>query len=230
MPRLVLISDTHGLHDGFASRHGGLPDGDVLVHAGDFTKRGRLDEVRAFADWVAGTGFAHTIVVAGNHDFLFQKQPELARELLEAVPGLVYLEHETAEVAGLRIFGSPWQPWFCDWAFNLPRGEQLARRWRQVPSDLDLFVTHSPPFGVLDLCDHGERVGCEALRDELPRIAPKLHAFGHIHEARGVVERDGRVSVNACSCNLAYELVHAPIVVDVDATRVAIATSEAGGR
>lgn len=213
--RLVLISDTHGLHDGFADLPGGLPEGDVLVHAGDFTKRGRIEEVRAFADWMASTGFPHSVVVAGNHDFLFQKQPELAREILSAVPGLVYLEHDEAEVAGLRVFGSPWQPEFCNWAFNLERGEPLARRWRQVPSGVDVLVTHSPPFGVLDRCDHGERVGCEALRDELPRIAPRLHVFGHIHEARGVVEREGRMTVNACSCDLAYRLVHEPVVVEL---------------
>ncbi|MEZ5980560.1 MAG: metallophosphatase domain-containing protein [Planctomycetota bacterium] len=207
--RLVLLSDTHGLHDRLR-----VPDGDVLVHAGDFTKRGREAEVAAFGAWLGEQPHAHKVVVAGNHDFLFEREPARARELLE---GAIYLEHELAVLGDLRLFGSPWQPWFFDWAFNLRRGPELAAKWREVPSGVDVLVTHTPPMGVLDRTARGEQVGCADLAAELPRIAPKVHVFGHIHEARGTVATATGIAVNACNCNLRYEAVHAPIVVDITA-------------
>jgi Icc-related predicted phosphoesterase len=206
--RLVCLSDTHGRHAELV-----VPAGDVLVHAGDFTSRGREREVADFGEWLAAQPHAHKIVVAGNHDFLFEREPLRARELLGQ--GVRYLQDSGADVAGLTFWGSPWQPWFHDWAFNLQRGAPLAEVWARVPSGVDVLVTHSPPMGVLDRTAHGQRVGCEALRDALPRIAPRLHVFGHIHEAYGI--RPGPpLSVNACNCDLSYQAVQAPVVVEWD--------------
>lgn len=204
-PRLVCLSDTHGLHAELA-----VPEGDVLVHAGDFTARGREREVVDFGQWLATLPHAHKVVVAGNHDFLFEREPERARELLGDV---VYLQDSGAELAGLSFWGSPWQPWFHDWAFNLQRGPELAAVWARVPAGVDVLITHSPPMGVLDRTAWGRRVGCEALRAALPRIAPKLHVFGHIHEAHGVAEGPP-LSINACNCDLAYRAANAPVAVE----------------
>lgn len=205
--RLVLLSDTHGRHAELD-----VPAGDVLVHAGDFTSRGREREVADFGAWLAAQPHPHKVVVAGNHDFLFEREPQRARELLGDV---VYLQDAGAELAGLSFWGSPWQPWFHDWAFNLERGAPLAAVWSRVPAGVDVLVTHSPPMGVLDRTARGQRVGCEALREALPRISPKLHVFGHIHEAYGV--RAGPpLSVNACNCDLSYEAVQAPVVIEWD--------------
>jgi Icc-related predicted phosphoesterase len=212
--RIVCLSDTHSRHANMA-----VPDGDVLVHAGDFTKRGTLPEVAAFDAWLASLPHRHKIVVAGNHDFLFERQPSLARATLRSA---LYLEHEAAEVAGLRVFGSPWQPWFHDWAFNLRRGEALRAKWAEVPADLDLLITHSPPYGVLDRVWDGERVGCEDLRTALARIRPRLHVFGHIHEAYGSIELDafpGTRFVNAANCDLSYRVTQPAIVVDLEPRR-----------
>lgn len=215
--RIVCISDTHGLHDELL-----VPEGDILVHAGDFSQRGTVPQVSAFAAWLAAQPHAVKIVVAGNHDFLFQEQPSLAREILGDV---VYLEHEAAEVQGLRIFGSPWQPWFRDWAWNLPRGEELARKWRQVPAGLDLFVTHTPPHGTLDTTRHDLIVGCEALAEELPRIAPRLHVFGHIHEARGVATTPSGLVVNASNCDVRNRLVFGATVIELDDAGARVVTA-----
>ena len=205
--RLVLLSDTHGRHDDLD-----VPDGDILVHAGDFTKSGTEREVASFGAFLKRMPHAAKCIVAGNHDFLFERQPERAREYLGDVH---YLFDSGASVHGLEVWGSPWQPWFHDWAFNLPRGPKLAERWAMVPSGLDLLITHSPPAGVLDRTFRGERVGCEDLSAALERIAPKLHVFGHIHEDRGAhIGPDGRLSLNACNLNLRYQPVHAPMVVD----------------
>lgn len=207
--RLVCLSDTHGRTAGLA-----VPEGDVLLHAGDLTERGRPQEVEAAARWLAGLPHRWKVVVAGNHDRLFQDDPARARGLLAGVPGLVYLQDEQAVVAGLRIFGSPWQPWFLDWAFNLPRdGAELEAVWARVPADLDVLLTHSPAHGLLDRCQDGRRVGCERLRAHLPRLRPRLHVCGHIHEAHGEVHADGTHHVNASICDVRYRPRQAPRVV-----------------
>lgn len=205
-PRLVCLSDTHGRHAELD-----VPEGDVLVHAGDFTARGREREVADFGAWLAAQPHAHKVVVAGNHDFLFEREPVRARELLGQE--ILYLQDSGAKLAGLTFWGSPWQPWFHDWAFNLQRGAALAEIWARAPAGVDVLVTHSPPMGVLDRTSRGERVGCEDLRDALTRIRPALHVFGHIHEAYG--SKPGPpLSINACNCDLAYRATNAPVVVE----------------
>jgi predicted phosphodiesterase len=210
--RIVCLSDTHG-------RHGKIPvpEGDVLLHAGDFTRRGGAAEVEAFGAFLAGLPHRHKVVIAGNHDFLFQRDPERARALLA---GATYLEDSGVAIDDVHFWGSPWQPWFHDWAFNLPRGKALAEKWALVPAGVDVLVTHGPPHGVLDATCDGSRVGCEELALALLRIRPRLHVFGHIHEAYGLVRRGDTLSVNACSCDLSYRPVHPPLVVDVGAGEV----------
>ncbi len=205
--RLVLISDTH-------RRHGQLtvPAGDVLVHAGDFSSGGRPQEIADFDAWLATQPHACKVVVAGNHDFLFERDPAAARALLGHA---TYLEDSGATIGGLRFWGSPWQPRFFDWAFNLDRGAPLAAKWALIPDGVDVLVTHGPPHAILDRTLRGEPVGCEELAKALPRIRPRLHVFGHIHEAHGTLEREGTVFVNASSCDVRERPVHAPIVVDL---------------
>lgn len=219
--RIVCLSDTHGLHDRLV-----VPDGDVLLHAGDFTRRGTVREVEAFAGFLERMPHREKVVVAGNHDFLFEREPERARELLGAV---TYLEDSGALVAGLRVWGSPWQPWFHDWAFNLPRGKALAEKWALVPEGVDVLVTHGPPFGLMDRVFDGRRVGCEELARELERIRPRLHLFGHIHEAYGAFMGDGVLSVNACSCDLDYRAVNPPVVVEREGERWRLVEPEKAG-
>ena len=59
----------------------------------------------------------------------------------------------------MQVWGSPWQPEFCGWAFNLRRGEACAAKWRLIPTATDVLVTHGPPLGHGDLCHGGKRVG-----------------------------------------------------------------------
>lgn len=206
--RLVCLSDTHNVHAELD-----VPDGDVLLHAGDFTGRGTEREVAAFGEFLAELPHPEKVIVAGNHDFLFESDGARARELLGDV---TYLQDAGATVCGLRVWGSPWQPWFHDWAFNLPRGAAIAEKWRLVPAALDVLVTHGPPAGILDQTYRGPRVGCEALREALTRIRPRLHLFGHIHEDYGTVRGDETLSVNACNCDLRYRPVNPAVVIDWD--------------
>ncbi len=206
--RLVCLSDTHNFLDQLD-----VPDGDVLLHAGDFTGAGTVGEVEAFGCSLAELPHRDKVVVAGNHDFLFEREPERARELLGDV---TYLQDSGTRIGDLQVWGAPWQPWFHDWAFNLPRGASIAEKWELVPDSVDVLVTHGPPMGILDRCADGQRVGCEELEIARARIRPRLHLFGHIHEAYGTHEEDGILSVNGCNCDLRYRPVNPAIVIDWD--------------
>lgn len=122
--RIVAVSDTHGFHRKIA-----VPHGDILVHAGDFTVTGSLRDVSELNDFLGRLPHPTKIVIAGNHDWCFQKQPAEARARLT---NAVYLQDEAAEVGGLGFYGSPWQPWFYDWAFNLERGSEIRAKWELI--------------------------------------------------------------------------------------------------
>jgi predicted phosphohydrolase len=205
--RVVCLSDTHNRQGRFT-----VPDGDILVHAGDFSMMGRHDELVRVATWLAALPHRHKIVVAGNHDWMFQLDPPRARSLLA---GVTYLEDSAATVEGLRVWGSPWQPEFGDWAFNLPRGHPLAQKWALIPAGVDILVTHGPPLGIGDVTCSGDAVGCGDLKRELNRVRPRLHVFGHIHEGCGVTRADGTIYVNASVCDKDYRPVNPPVVVDL---------------
>lgn len=204
--RIVCLSDTHGRH-----RDLRVPDGDLLLHAGDLTRRGEKEEIQAVNAWLAGLPHPAKVVIAGNHDFAFERDPE-ARTWLTAA---TYLQDEEVTVGGLRIWGSPWQPRFFDWAFNADRGEELRRIWARIPQGIDVLLTHGPPLGVLDRTVHGEEVGCADLADAVRRVRPRLHVFGHIHEGAGRHDSGGVISVNAASLDVRYRPVNPPIVVDL---------------
>ena len=213
MPRIVAISDTHSRHQQF----GDLPAGDILIHAGDATVQGKFDEVVEFNRWLGTLPYKHKIFVAGNHDFLFEKAPDLARILMSNVH---YLQDSFVVIEGLKIYGSPWQPRFFDWAFNVDRGEKIRRKWEQIPDDTDVLITHGPPHGILDMVSDmwsgkAEAVGCEELLPIVQRIKPRAHIFGHIHAGYGQLTQGGIQYVNASNCNEQYKIANAPIVLDL---------------
>ncbi|HND88343.1 MAG TPA: metallophosphatase domain-containing protein, partial [Saprospiraceae bacterium] len=149
--RLVFISDTH-------SQHGSLqvPEGDVLLHCGDFSKRGELDEVGRFLEWFGAQPHLYKVLIAGNHDFLAEEQPDVFASLVPE--GVIYLNDSGCRIEGVHIWGSPIQPWFFDWAFNRRRGPDIRRHWDLIPEDTDILLTHGPPYGILD----------EVVRDRRP--------------------------------------------------------------
>lgn len=206
--RIALISDTHGQHDGLA-----LPDADLLIHAGDFSQRGRLPEVQDFMQWFGRQRHAHKVVIAGNHDFLADREPERFASLIP--DGVTYLNDSGVEIEGFKIWGSPIQPWFHDWAFNRQRGAEIKRHWDMIPDDTDILITHGPPYGILDKIETGGLVGCEELTQRVASIQPRLHVFGHIHEAHGQEQRGMTTYVNACNLNLRYLLVWDATLVDL---------------
>lgn len=204
--RVVCLSDTH--NEQFA-----VPDGDLLIHAGDATVHGTIEEVSAFNVWFSSLPHKHKIFVAGNHDWLFERNPTMARAMLDK--SIIYLLDCVAEIEGIRIYGSPWQPRFYDWAFNLNRGRELAEKWAAIPEGIDILITHGPPAGILDRTERGDHAGCEELAKRLAVVRPKVHIFGHIHEGYGVVVENGIRYVNASNCDENYNRVNPPIVFDI---------------
>ncbi|HEY9785873.1 MAG TPA: metallophosphatase domain-containing protein [Candidatus Obscuribacterales bacterium] len=207
--RIVIISDTHNKLSQIS-----IPEGDLLIHCGDFCGHGTIDEVARFSEQLAELPHRHKVVIAGNHDWPFERQNAAARAALENV---VYLEDSGVSIDGLKIYGSPWQPEFMNWAFNLPRqSRELEDKWRCIPDGTDILVTHGPPYRILDATRFGQHAGCELLRRRVEEIKPRVHCFGHIHEAYGQEKRDGTLFVNASVLNLWYRPQNKPVVVDLD--------------
>jgi 3',5'-cyclic AMP phosphodiesterase CpdA len=213
--RLVCLADTHLFHDeGFD-----VPDGDVLVHAGDLCRKGDLEELAEAARWLASLPHRRKVIIAGNHDWAFQREAVAARVLLRSrVPGVVYLEDEPAVVDGVRFWGSPWQPEFNGWAFNLPRGPELAKVWAKIPRNIDVLVTHGPPHGIGDRSgeDGDVRAGCADLRARVADVAPRLHLFGHIHQDGGFWNEGWTAFANVTT----WECARPPTVIDIDRATV----------
>jgi predicted phosphohydrolase len=182
--RIVAVADTHT----FESDLGEVPDGDVFVHAGDMVRAGTLDELEGVAAWISGLPHRYKVIVAGNHDWCFDRERAAAIALFAG--GITYLQDQEALIDGVRFWGSPWQPEFNDWAFNLPRGAALADKWALIPDNVDVLITHGPPAGFGDSSGVNGRQGCEDLTRAVRRSKPSLHMFGHIHEDGGVW-RDG---------------------------------------
>ena len=172
------LSDTHCQHRHIEDQK----DIDIVIHSGDFSNAKdpyiNEQEVRDFATWYKTLSAPVKILVAGNHDTSVEKK--LIDKEFFAGYNITYLEHESVEVLGLNIFGSPYTPRFHDWAFNVNRGK-LWNYWEVIPDNTDILVTHGPPKGILDN-DLDKQLGDSALYMTLPRLTNlKIHQFGHIH-------------------------------------------------
>jgi predicted phosphodiesterase len=208
--RVAAIADLHG-------RLPALPACDLLVVAGDLCPHGAPEEQAAWLDgplrgWLEAAPADAIVACAGNHDFVFQRAPELVPDDLP----WTYLQDAAGEVGGLRAWGSPWTPWFFDWAFNAPRedGEAfLAERFAAAPAPTDLLVLHGPPAGYGDRTVTGADVGAAAAVDLIDRVRPRLVVFGHIHEGRGAWERGGARLLNAAAVDAEYRLRRDPAAV-----------------
>jgi Icc-related predicted phosphoesterase len=219
--KITLAADLHMLFDQMNWGSGTK----ILVVAGDLTSYGYTDELKPFARWVENGPFEKVVVIAGNHDTVFQRNREKAmRRISDRTSKVVYLEDSGAEIDGLKFYGTPWTIGLYKderWAFGLEES-QLQEKWRMIPRDVDVLVTHSPPFGILDQATSFNSAGLEnncgsqsLLREVVGRVMPKVHVFGHIHEARGTTAKDGVQFVNAAMVDRMYMPYGGPIVVSV---------------
>lgn len=205
-----------------ADQHGNLPSiepCDLLLIGGDICPvddhRDHVQEywlANDFRDWLDEIPAKHVVGVAGNHDWVFERRQD--RHFQNMLDGLrwTYLQDTSVTVEGLKIYGTPWQPSFCNWAFNLPEKE-LAAKWDLIPDDTDILVLHGPPYGYGDHATAGitGRTGSRSLTNAIKRVKPKLAICGHIHEDRGSWQVGDTYVANVSLVDLFYDLVHDPV-------------------
>jgi len=219
--KLVCLSDTHGAHDEVE-----LPEGDVLIHAGDFCEEGRLDEVEDFLEWLGARPHPHKLLVAGNHDGAFENQDSRETAGAWAREVATYLEDGSTTIGGRLFYGSPWILRDGEWAFMKPE-EQLGRIWEKIPVETDVLITHGPPRGIMDLFERrlvgkggreqfrSERIGSVSLREAIERIKPAVHVFGHNHFDYGMLRKNQTTFVNVSLPEGRTGIMHEPIVFEL---------------
>lgn len=226
MIRVTQFSDSHGKHDLIQSKYSGkndLPGGNLLLVAGDISNVGRTGEIYQFLEWFDEiNNYDEKIFIAGNHDFGFEKfRPEIDNDIAEKFPSVKYLMDNSVIVNvdghDVKIYGSPWQPEFYNWAFNLPRGKALEEKWELIPEDTDILITHGPPYGILDkVFGKDENLGCGDLRRRVEIVKPKIHLFGHIHSGNGYLNTVNTHFFNVSALNEKYFYTYKPVTFDWD--------------
>ena len=214
--KITMLSDTHNKHKQVTLD---LPGGDLLVHSGDISSMGYEHEIREFCKWFNGIeGYTHKVFIAGNHDWGFQDNVDKVKEILDFYTGITYLQDSELVIDGIKIYGSPWQPWFYDWAFNLPRkGPGIMSKWQAIPADTDILITHGPPNKILDyVVRDAFYAGCEELLERVMEIKPKVNVFGHIHQGYGSIRVNDIEFINASVLNEAYNYANLPVDVEYD--------------
>ena len=213
--KIVAIADTHNKQQCLC-----MPEGDLLVIAGDLTGHGSVKEVANFGQWLSKQIHRYTygaIVGAGNHDFLFEEAPILAEQLLNPGnnPQIRYLQNQSVCVAGFKFYVTADTNFFRNWAFNLMPAE-MEISMQRIPPDTDILISHSPPLAILDRCQNGKHIGSEELLNKVKEVKPLIHIFGHNHNCGGLSDvRNATTFYNVSACNEAYDPVHAPTEIEV---------------
>jgi Icc-related predicted phosphoesterase len=205
--RVVCISDTHELH-----REVDVPPGDLLIHAGDFTFFSKSEsQIDDFNEWLGGLPHPHKIVVPGNHESVLEDDPDMRHTITNAV----LLIDEATTVAGLKIWGSPVTPLYGG-AFGISNAKDRRKHWARIPTGTDILVTHVPPYGILDTAPGSTlHEGCPELLEAVGLIEPRLHVFGHIHGAHGILRTEHTIFVNAALFGQGEDLDRFPVVLEL---------------
>lgn len=216
--KIICVSD---LHENLID----IPECDILIIAGDLSFAFYNDLsakheflCTKFKDWLDKVPAKEIVFIAGNHDQSIESwgYPDNAGLRCH------YLQDSCVELFGIKIWGTPWQPWFYDWAFNAPvtGGEKfLSTKYKDIPQDTDIIVSHGPPYGYGDKTHTGEHVGSHALLDTIQSIKPTLVVCGHIHPGRGEYtykhdENTATFIVNASIVDNEYKPVYSPVEFD----------------
>lgn len=230
--KLALASDIHGLW-----RKIDWPKADVLCLAGDILHnyeygRGcsvecarQVIEIEDLIKYLKDK-YAHLVLVAGNHDWAWYRHHSHEQAVNACnMEGVHYLQDSSVVIDGVKFYGSPWQPYFYDWAFNLPNPKvspamayaAAQAMCNNIDFDTNVLITHGPPYGVLDITYGGEHVGCPRLAERVLKNDNylKLHVFGHIHFSAGIEKIDGKTFVNAAILGEDYLPAKNPTVVDI---------------
>lgn len=215
----MIIDCVADLHGNYPELHGG----DLLIVAGDVTSNDKLYQYIQFYKWIEKQEYKKKIVISGNHDNYFQKcntfSPAPFGDELA-----IYLCDSGTEFESLKIWGSPWTKTFdgmnpkCK-AFTVDIDEELDSKFSLIPDDVDVLITHCPPWGIFDLVPGKIKgtlieTGSMSLRNKSMDISPKVHVFGHIHEHGGkIMDSTLTKFINASIVNEHYQPVNKPVRV-----------------
>eukprot|EP00933_Yihiella_yeosuensis_P071284 TRINITY_DN79492_c0_g1_i1.p1 TRINITY_DN79492_c0_g1~~TRINITY_DN79492_c0_g1_i1.p1 ORF type:complete len:334 (-),score=36.19 TRINITY_DN79492_c0_g1_i1:43-1044(-) len=231
--KLVCMSDTHCCHKWLEP----IPDGDVLVHCGDFTSHGSLEEVKRFADWFGSQPHSTKLLVPGNHDMILHKEyydnfwsdwsskKESHEEAVKVLTdkNIKILVDETVYIHGVKFHGSPWVTQHHSWSTAFNKSEEgMGNHWRLLPPGIDVLLTHMPPYGMGDREAFGHHHGCPHLALKVAEVKPKIHVFGHVHGDHGIFKRDHYPTtfVNATSvCDYYWVGKREPIVIEIPCSK-----------
>jgi hypothetical protein len=223
--RITFISDTHTKHRNIEQD---LPGGDLIIHAGDIMNSGYdSNDVGDFCEWYDGLSqYNAQVFIAGNHDRMFENLPEAAMQIVDSYKWITYLQdssmvYTTEDLKeSCKIYGTPWQPEFCNWAFNLPRdGKELELKWAAIPPFTDILVTHGPAWGYRDMVmGQHTHLGCGLLADRIHQIKPKIHVCGHIHSGHGYYFDGNTHFINASVLGERYSYDYQPMTADWNPT------------
>ena len=230
--RILCFSDTHEHHLKIPPQM--FPECDIVICAGDFTKLGSAEATKSFCEWFSSLKAQFRIVIAGNHELTFddyKNKPmmqtniekllsktteplERSKEIMnEYKNDIIYLEDESVEVLGLKIYGSPSTNFWKEWGFYYP-DEEMNEIWSKIPNDIDILITHVCPLSDLDFVD-GNHAGCPGLRRAVERIQPSLHIFGHVHESYGVSKIGKTTIANVSILDKLRHVAHKPMLFEL---------------
>lgn len=218
---ILLISDTHEKHEWlntWLKDPEYVKDVDMIIHAGDSANSKvpglNFNPQMDFIHWYSELDIKYKIYVPGNHN----TSERMFQEHHYSDNGIIRLIHQSVEIEGLKIFGSPYTPTFgIDWAYNINRSK-IYEYWQEIPEDTDIVVTHGPPLGIGDLTggEKLEQVGDRSLLKRMLVIKPKLHVFGHLHDEPDIINHGlRRVKdidfVNASVVDLYHKPINKPV-------------------
>ena len=234
--KICCISDTHNLHEHVKLQN--LKNIDAIVHCGDFTNKGTFKEIKCFIDWFISLPVKHKILIAGNHEITldcdrYNKNKNEYHPLPEMQINsdmcytyivnahkqgkLYYLENKPIVIDDITFYGSPFSlepDYNPSWGFQ-HNDTILDQVWSAIPDDIDVLLTHTPPYNVLDNSPFGHK-GSKSLYDHVKsRVKPALHVFGHIHNAHGYKVDDDTIFVNATVVDGKRNVKYEPIIIEI---------------
>ncbi|MCK9544215.1 MAG: metallophosphoesterase [Novosphingobium sp.] len=209
--KICAISDTHGKENLLS-----IPKCDVLLCAGDYDVQTEwdLDRLNFWFGTLKNNGVKNIVFIGGNHDRALESSNKKHTD--DIFTNAIYLQDSSVTIDNIKIYGSPHSPKFMSWSFMYERcSKEASEIWKRIPKDTDILLTHTMPYGILDLNSNGYHCGCDVLAREVFNKNIKIQIGGHLHENFGQsIIKNGIDFYNVSVLNQHYELVNEPTIID----------------
>ena len=195
MTKILVTSDIHGTIPQ-------IEPADIFLICGDISPVDDMHTNNSQRKWFEGVFVPtisklpakHIVFIAGNHDvFLYNLYRRNDQHYLKNIlpENVHYLCDSSITLEGIKIYGSPWvnrpewgTPNSPVWSFSHDNSDYLAKRFNKIPDDVDILMTHSPPYGYCDMIQNMEyegHIGSFELTEAINKKKPRYSFFGHIH-------------------------------------------------